>query len=248
MYSKFTLGLSAFALAVGLAACSGDAEENADSNEQPDQADEQAAEVPAVQTNYDEIPDVVATINGIDVSKDAFIEQYEQTKQQSQMMMGGEVDSESTEVDDALKDQSVDMLVNTELLNQASNEEGIEVSEEDANQQLDQIKAMYQIQSDEDLEEILGQQDMTIDEFKEEIRESMKPQKYIEEKANIEEPTDEEIEAKYEELTEAMGDEAPPLDDTREEIIEQIKIDQANEAAPGIIDELEEQGDIEIFV
>ncbi|MCM2674622.1 SurA N-terminal domain-containing protein [Alkalicoccobacillus plakortidis] len=248
MYNKFVLGISAFALAVGLAACSGDSDENADStNEQPDQADEQTEEASVAQTNFDDIPDVIATINGVDLSKDEFVSQYN-TAKQNQMMMGGAADPESTEVDEAIKDQTVDLLVNSELLVQASNEEDIEISDEEANEQLDQLKAVNQIESDEDLEAILSQQDTTVDEFREEIKESMKPQKYIEQKAQIEEPTDEEIEAKYDEFASATEEDVPELEEVRDDIVAQIKSEQTNEAAEGIINELKEQGEVEIFV
>ncbi|TSB45148.1 SurA N-terminal domain-containing protein [Alkalicoccobacillus porphyridii] len=252
MHNKLTIGISAFALAVGLTACAGDSEEQADTNEQPQEqegAEQDPAGDMAAETNYDEIPDVVATVNGVDVTKDEFIAQYEQSMQ-NQMMMGGEANPESTEVDEMIKEDSIDMLVSTELLIQASNEEGIEVTDEEADAQLEQLMAMYQIGSEEDLEEILSQQGVTVDEFRDELRESMKPQKYIEQRAQVEEPTDEEIEARYEEMTAAVEDEedTPSLEDTRDEIAEQLRNEQANNAAPEIIEELREEGEVEIFV
>src|SRR6478736_6924844 len=159
MQNKFVLGISAFALAVGLAACSGETDENAEG--QNDQTEPQTEEAEIAETNFDDIPDVVATINGVDLLKDDFVVEYNNAKQQ-QVMMGGQGDPSSTEVDEQLKDQSVNFLVDTELLTQASNEADVEVTDEDVNEQLDQIKAMYQLESDEDLEEILSGQDLTV--------------------------------------------------------------------------------------
>lgn len=257
MKNKVTIGISAFALAVGLAACSGDGEDQSAAEDQQQTEEQQAGEEQAAgeqqpepaQTNFDNIPDIVATINGEDVSKDDFIASYEQSKQ-SQMMMGGEVDPESTEVDETIKDQSIDMLVSNELLIQASNNEGIEVSQEEIDAQLEQLMAMYQIESEDALADILSEQDVTVDDFKAEIGESMKPQKFLEQEAQIEDPTDEEIQARYDEMTASIEneEEKPSLDETRDDIVQQLKTEQANEAAPGIIDELREQGEVEIFV
>ncbi|MFK3938826.1 SurA N-terminal domain-containing protein [Alkalihalobacillus sp. NPDC078783] len=247
MQNKFILGISAFALAVGLAACSGESDENAEG--QNDQNEPQTEEPAIAETNFEDIPDVVATINGVDLLKDDFVAEYNNAKQQ-QLMMGGQGDPSSTEVDEQLKDQSVDLLVNSELLTQASNEENVEVTDEEVDEQLEQIKAMYQLESDEDLEEILSEQDLTVDEFKTEIKEGMKPQKYIEQKAQIEEPSDEEIQSTYDEIIAAAdGEEEPPaLEEVEDTIAEQLKAQKTSEAANDILEELREQGDVEIFV
>ncbi|WYP24845.1 SurA N-terminal domain-containing protein [Alkalihalobacillus sp. FSL W8-0930] len=247
MQNKFILGISAFALAVGLAACSGETDENAES--QNEQNESQTEEPTIAETNFEDIPDVVATINGVDLLKDDFVVEYNQAKEE-QLMMGGQVDPSSTEVDDQLKDQSVNFLVDSELLMQASNEEDVEVTDEEVNAQLDQFKAMYQVESDEELEELFGDNNVTIDEFRENIREGMKPQKYIEQKAQIEDPTDEEIQSTYDEIIAAAdGEEEPPaLEDVEDTIAEQLKAQKTSEAASDILEELREQGDVEIFV
>lgn len=247
MQNKFVLGISAFALAVGLAACSGETDENAEG--QNDQTEPQTEEAEIAETNFDDIPDVVATINGVDLLKDDFVVEYNNAKQQ-QMMMGGQGDPSSTEVDEQLKDQSVNFLVDTELLTQASNEADVEVTDEDVNEQLDQIKAMYQLESDEDLEEILSGQDLTVDEFKAQIKESMKPQKYIEQEAQIEEPSDEEIQSTYDEIIAASEgeEEPPPLEDVEDTIVEQLKAQKTSEAANDILEDLREENEVEIFV
>lgn len=247
MQNKFILGISAFALAVGLAACSDDTEENAEG--QTDQNEPQMEEPALAETNFEEIPDVVATINGVDLLKDDFVIQYNNAKQQ-QLLMGGQGDPSSTEVDEQIKDQSVNYLIDSELLTQASNEEDIEVTDEEVDAQLDQIKATYQLESDEDLEEILSGDDLTIDDFKAEIKEGLKPQKFIEQKAQIEEPTDEEIQSTYDEIIAATdGEEEPPaLEEVEDTIADQLKAQKTSEAANEIIEELREQGEVEIFV
>lgn len=138
----------AFALTVTFTACAGDSD-----NE--DSADAQNSE------------NVVAVVNGNEISREAFDQQLEAQMQQYQAQ-GMEIDEDQRS---AIEEQLLDQLVARELLLQDGEERGIAPDEDDIEAQLEQIRSQFP--SEDAFEEALEQQNLTLEEIESDIAEQM---------------------------------------------------------------------------
>ena len=108
---------------LALTACGGGDDSSADPP-RPTSQEESAGAEQAAEPDLEGIPDVVAEVNGQEVTKDDFVLLYEAQFQQAAMQAaqtGGEQPDE-----DALKEQTADDLVDTELLTQEAESRGID--------------------------------------------------------------------------------------------------------------------------
>ncbi len=136
--------LMALALLV-LAAC-GDA--GGDSDE-PAAAQQETEQAPDTQEpGLDDVPAVVAEVNGQEVTREEFAPAYQAQLQQAAMqaqMSGQEPDAE------AVKQQTATVLVNTVLLRQQAEERGISASADDVEGELTKIAEQNQLGSVDEL-------------------------------------------------------------------------------------------------
>ena len=108
--TRTVLGSLAVAAVLALSACSGGGS-GSDADATKDASPSADASAGASEPDLDGIPDVVAEVNGEDVTKEEFVPIYEATFQQAaaQAQMSGQAPDE-----DALKKQTVDDLVRSE--------------------------------------------------------------------------------------------------------------------------------------
>ena len=161
--ARTALGALSVAAVLTLSACGGsgssdsdagkDASKDASSSASPSAgASDGAAEGP--QPDLDAIPDVVAEVNGEEVTKEEFVPIYEAAFQQAaaQAQMGGEDPDE-----EALRKETADNLVDTELLLQEAESRGLEVSDEAVEAELTSLAEQNGMKTaDELLDEDLG--------------------------------------------------------------------------------------------
>ncbi|MFP4193250.1 MAG: peptidylprolyl isomerase, partial [Candidatus Hydrogenedentota bacterium] len=139
-----------------------------------------------------DVPDVVAQVNGEEITGEEFQEAYMQF---SQMMM--------TQGQQPLSEQEVlDQLVNTRILEIRAEEAGIEVPDEDVQEQLDELAEQFG--GEEQLEQLLEQQGIDRDELDDMIRQDLRNAAFRDEITDVE-VTDEEVQEAYDELRE-MGE------------------------------------------
>ncbi|MFO7776652.1 MAG: peptidylprolyl isomerase [Candidatus Hydrogenedentota bacterium] len=139
-----------------------------------------------------DVPDVVARVNGEEVTGEEFQEAYMQF---SQMMM--------TQGQQPLSEQEVlDQLINTRILEMRAEEAGIEVPDEDVQEQLDELAEQFG--GEEQLTQLLEQQGIDRDELDDMIRQDLRNAAFRDEITDVE-VTDEEVQETYDELRE-MGE------------------------------------------
>ena len=129
---------------VGLSACGGSddsGDTDAASSSSPAGADDAASSsAPAPdampEPDLEQIPDPVATVNGQDVTKEEFVTYYESqfaaAAGQAQMS-GEELDEEQ------LQEETLEVVVDSVLLRQAAEEEGLEPSDEEVDTLLEKL-------------------------------------------------------------------------------------------------------------
>ncbi len=139
-----------------------------------------------------DVPDVVARVNGEEITGEEFQDAFMQFTQM--MMMQGQQPLSEQEV--------LDQLINTRVLEIRAEEAGIEVPDEEVQEQLDELAEQFGGQ--EQLAQLLEQQGIDPDELADMIRQDLRNAAFRDQVAAVE-VTDEEVQEMYEELLQ-MGE------------------------------------------
>lgn len=252
------LALSATAV---LAACgsgdSGDTDDaassepaGAEASEQPG-GDEQAQPPEA---DVSDVPDVVAEVNGEEITKDEFVQSYQAQFQQAAMTAqasGEEVDQQQ------LKKQTADRLVDNELLVQEAEGGDYDAGDKKVDQTLEELAASNGMGSADELLTALDEQGMSEEQVREEVRKQVLVEALIADRGNVEEPTDEELKAMYDKIADQQGGDGgqggsesglPPFKEVKPQLKEQVKAEKENEAVQALVDELRQDADITVHL
>ncbi|MGM0368794.1 MAG: peptidylprolyl isomerase [Bacillota bacterium] len=140
--------------------------------------------------------EAIATVNGSEISNSDFQSQVNQTLSQSQ----GEV-SDSQVL--SLKKRVLDQLVDRKLIEEELEERGLvkEISEEKVDQRLDKIVEDSQFETKDELADRLKQAGRSIDDIREQLKQSLAMQKLFDNVLKDIEVTDEEVAGQYEEIS-----------------------------------------------
>lgn len=262
MNKKWLLTLSLATTVAVVAACGGaensgeekkkeepsQEEEPAENNEASQDGEETAEQPEMPEPDLEDIPDVVAEVNGEEILKEEFETSYEgqfmQAVQQSQMT-GEEVDQ------DQLKVEIVENMVGSELLVQEAENEGFDSSEEEVNKTLDEIVAQNGLESKEDFFSALEEQGTGEEEVMSQIEMQVKVDQLIASVSGDIEPTEKELKEAYEKLEaqqEQMGEDAevPSFDEVKPDLKEQLIMQKQGEEAQKLIEKLREEADVTI--
>lgn len=226
---KYIVGLSILLVAIFLVACGDNNEENASNEAAPEQEAEQ------VEISDDEkVPDddVVAVINDEDVEGETYNIIYAQLKS---FATQSDQDVDQKEIQELTMDSLIDRIV----LLQYAKDEGIEVSEEEAEDEIDTIKS----ENEDNYKNILDQFQMSEDGFKEQLRFELTLDKFKEKKID-EEVSDEEVQEAYDELAEENED-VPELDEVEDQLKTNLLDQKTNEALQKKIDKVKEDAEID---
>ncbi|MFB1082326.1 SurA N-terminal domain-containing protein [Jeotgalibacillus sp. JSM ZJ347] len=256
-FKKIFLPFAAGALALGLAACSDEESANTEAeNEEPTAEEQQAAEdqqaaaeemQAAMEEQQVAEDEVVATINGEEITGEAYNSALASTQSNLQQMGQDPTTEEGAE---QAKTQTLDLLVNQTLIIQKANEAGLEASEEE----IDEEYAAFQERfgGEEAMTELMEAQGLDVETLRGQMADSIKFDKYISEVAPVEEPTDEEIQTFYDEnvvtQAEAAGQEAPALEDVRENIVSSLTRPEQQEKLMAHLEELKADAEIERLI
>lgn len=254
--TRTVLGLSLAASLIALSACGGGGDESSSAGAAEEPTSE-SSETASSEGDTEEggpdlegIPDVVAEVNGEEVTKDEFIPVYEAQFQQaaSQAQMTGQAPDE-----DALKKQTADNLVSTELLVQEAESRGFEVTEEDVDAELETLAQQNQMKDVDELIAALEEQGATEEEARAQLEQQMVIDLLVADEGGDEEPTEQELRKVYDQAKQQqaqMGEQAgqpiPPYAKVRPQLVEQAKSQQQGEVAQALVDDLREDADITI--
>ncbi|MDO5037238.1 MAG: peptidylprolyl isomerase [Tissierellia bacterium] len=146
--------------------------------------------------------DVAATVNGKDIPMEDFIEEYKVTATSLVSQFGEDYldgpayGDENKTMDEALKEIVLDNMVQIEIARQAAEKEGVELSEEEVQKEMDQIMELYG--GKEAFEQSLEDQGLTLNYYKKFLENSLLMQGLTSKKQESFEPSEEEIKAYYE--------------------------------------------------
>jgi len=251
MPKKFLLSLAALAAAFSLAACGADGEDEA-ASEDTGQSQEQGEEA-MPEPELDNIPDVVAVVDGDEISGDDFKVNYE--AQFPQLSMQAQMSGEEPE-QEQLKEQALEMMINSELLVMEAEDQGFSSSEKEVDEYLEQMAEDNGLESGEELMTELEGQGLSEDRIREDLHKEVMIQQVVED-LDVEEPSEEELQELYDaqvEQLEAMNEqveedqqqEVPKFEELEPDLKQQATQQEENEAITKLLDDLREDTDIEI--
>lgn len=217
-----------------LAACGDDGQqEDAEQEAQP------AATDPVEFTDEEKVEEdsSVADVNGSEITGDKYNALYPQVKMTLQQ------EGQDVSDQDQIKEFTINMLIEQELIKQAAEEEGIEVTEEEVESEFE----MMEEQAGEELTTVLDQFQLSEEDFKAQINDDLITDRYMQEKFDVE-VTDEEVEEYYEQLVGEAGDEIGELEEVEGPIRQQLTMSKTQEMLQAEVDELKEESDIETLI
>ncbi len=202
----------------------------------------------------DDVPEVVAEVNGDQIGRDEFIAAYEGQLQQaflSQQGAGQEIDQSE------LKQQVANQLVNNRVLAQAAEDAGITASADDVEEGLESLAAQNGLAGAEEALAALEEQGISEEVAREDVARQYQISTFLERESKIEEPGDDELRAQYDALVEQMeaqgqefgpDGEVPPFEEVRDVLAEQATREQQNAEANRVLDELLKDVDVTIHL
>src|SRR5690625_3664529 len=236
-----------FLLAIAVLSACGNKD---DAGEKDAEKSDQEAELP--EPDLDNIPSVVAEVNGEEISKDDFVGMYQQQFQLQMMqaqMSGQEVD------EDNLKKQTAEGMVDQRLLMQEANNRFSDVSEEDIDQLINDLIEQFGLESKKEMFEQFEKQGINDKELMSDIEKKVKVEQLIAEEAGDVDQTDEELKDAYEEIKAQQeeqeneeGQELPDFDEIKDQLKSHLKQQKEAEKVQEIINKLRENADITLFI
>jgi peptidyl-prolyl cis-trans isomerase SurA len=243
--NRTVLGLSLAAATIALGACGGgdNSSEKTGAAEEPTSQESSDGAAGAPEPDLEGIPDVVAEVNGEEVTKDEFVVVYKAQFQQAAMQAqaGGEQPDQ-----DALKQQTADDLVSTELLAQEAEDRGISVTEQDVDDELTTLAKENQLGSVDELFAALEKQGASEEQARDQLETQMVIEQLVADEAGSVKPTEQDLRKIYAQAKTQAGEgqKLPPYAKVRSQIVEQAKSDQLAEVAQTLVDDLRKDADI----
>lgn len=233
---------------VGSGSADSDAGKDATASSSPS-ADASGDAAAGPQPDLDAIPDVVAEVNGEQVTKEEFVPIYQAAFQQAaaQAQMGGEQPDE-----EALRKQTADNLVDTELLMQEAESRGLEVSDEAVDAELTDLAEQNGMKSADELLEAVEAQGVSADQAREQVETQALVEQLVADENGPIEPTDKELRAIYDQAKQQQaasgggGQEFPPFAQVRDQLVEQATSQETGRVATALVDDLRKDADITI--
>jgi peptidyl-prolyl cis-trans isomerase SurA len=261
--TRTALGALSVAAVLTLSACgggsgseSGDAAADSSASSSPSDSGSDGASDGAAagaQPDLDAIPDVVAEVNGEEVTKDEFVPIYEAAFAQaaSQAQMGGEAPDE-----EQLRKQTADDLVDTELLAQEAEARGLEVSDADIDAELTALAEQNGMKSADELLEAVEQQGVTAEQARDQVGTQVLVEQLVADENGPIEPTEKELRALYAQAKEQQAQagqsgqggaqKIPPFAQVRDQLVEQATNQEVGRVATALVEDLRADADITI--
>jgi len=249
MRTRTALGLVAATSLLVLSACGGSSDD-APSDKGASASSSSSASADAGSADGPDlsgIPDVVAEVNGEEVTKEEFVPLYEAAFQQAaaEAQTSGQAPDE-----EQIKQQTADDLVSTELLAQEAEARGIEVSDDEVDAELEDIAKQSQLGSAEELLEAVAKNGMSEEQARDQVEAQVLVEQLVEDEDGSTTPTEKELREIYaaakQQAAGQQGQKIPPFAQVRDQIEEQARNEQVGKVAQALLEDLRKDADITI--
>lgn len=219
--------------------------ENGDQEEQTSPNPQDMEEMP--EPDFEDVPEIVAEVNGSEISRTEFEQTY--VSQFQQMVMQAQMTGEQVD-QNQLKTELVESMIDQELLIQEANNRGFAASDEEVDTMLAEIAEINGIESQEALFEAFEEQGMSREEIVEQIEMSVMLELLIEDEMGEVNISDEELQALYDEVivqfeqTEDEEENLPTFEELRPELEAELLMQEESEVVTELIESLRAEADI----
>ena len=243
--TRTSLGALAVAALLTLSACGGGS-----SKADPDSAasdSSSSSSSPSAGADLAGVPEVVAEVNGEEVTREEFAPIYSAQLAQAtaQAQSGGQAPDE-----EALKKQTVDDLVDTELLAQEADSRGIEVSDDDIDAELTTLAEQNGMKSGTELLDAIAKQGMDEETARDQVETQVMVERLVEDEKGPFKPSDKELRALYasaEQQAKASGSgKIPPFAQVRDQLVQQAETQEIGTVAGALVKSLRKDADITV--
>ncbi|RPK14892.1 SurA N-terminal domain-containing protein [Priestia endophytica] len=256
---KFTYPLIAGLLAVTLTAC-GSNDDNASDNSKDTKTEQQTSkqdqekqmkemQEKLAKQKVDE-KKVVATVNGQKILGSDY--NMALSTSQSQMQQFGQ-DPTSKEAAKQIKKQTLDGLVNQELISQDAAKKGYKATDEEIQKELDEVKKPYK--TDKEFNKALKEADLNLDDLKAQISDVVQTNKYVEKEIPKGTVTDKQIQDTYDQQVQQLKQsdskqqqEVPKLEDVKPQIKQSLEEQNQQENLMNKVNELKKDGKVDVKI
>jgi hypothetical protein len=189
--------------------------------------------------------EAAAIVNGKRIKKAEFETSFEQAKIAYQQQ-GLDLKSEQgQEIVKQLEKQVLDELIYRELLLQDADKKGYKASDDKVNEKLEGIKSQFPDQ--DQFEEVLKTNKLTLNELKQLISKEIKIEQYIQSEVGEVSVTEEEMKKLYDQHS-GQGEELPDFEELKPQLEEQIKQQKTQTEIGVIVERLKNDSEIEILI
>lgn len=196
-----------------------------------------------------DVPEVVAEVNGVEISKEDFVEAYDtRSRQAAAQAQGGQPPDE-----EQLRDQVVQSLVNQELLTQEADEREIEATDEQVQQTLQEAAEQSGLPSVDEFVKALEGQGMDREEIDAQAAQQARFDLLVADEAGTVKASEKEVRALYQQLKSQQqqaggqgGQQLPPFGKVRPQLEAEVESQEQTQAARDLLDRLREDGDITV--
>jgi len=246
MRTKVAVATAALLLALVGCSSADDATDRATDASSPaaeETAPEGAAPTPP-QPDLEGLPDVVAVVDGVEITREDFEQVY--ASQLQQAFMQGQMTGQ-TEVDqDQLKQQTAEGLVDTELLLAEAEARSIAPSDEEVTAAAEELAAQSGLGSADELFAMLEEQGLGREEAMGELRMQTSIEQLVTDEAGEFTPADEDLQALYDEAVGQAGEDAevPSFDEVRPQLEAQLRQEHEGQAVTALLEQLRQDAEI----
>ncbi|MCA9365992.1 SurA N-terminal domain-containing protein [Candidatus Kaiserbacteria bacterium] len=205
---------------------------------------ERTEKTPDTQSVEREYPEVVARVNGEDVSREDFLEGLEQTKAAAASQGA---DMSDIVVASQVEAQALDVVINTKLLLQAAADAGIAITDEQVDQELAALQERYG--GEEGFQAEMAKYGVTLEQLRVDVKEQLTVDAYLTgtEEFSGATVTEEEMTAFYDSLS-SQGQDLPPYEEVKAQLEASLIGQKQQVAVSAIIDRLRTAADIETLL
>lgn len=204
-----------------------------------------AKEEGALDSAEEKIAAVVALVNDKEIQRVDFENMVENMKLSYQQFGIDFESEESKEILALLEEEALNNLIQQELLLQDALEKRYEISKDEIDRGIEQIKSQFD--NEEEFLAALEANQLTLDVLEENIANDMMLEQYIQDEIGEPSASEEEIRAMYEEYSQTAED-LPAFEEMKLQLEEEIKYQKFQVSFGELIENLEAKGTIEILL
>lgn len=199
--------------------------------------------------DLEDIPSIVAEVNGDAIAKEEFAELYVSTLH-TYALQGLNVEKQDDgELEQQIKEQTIETLIGQTLLIQEANNRSLTASQDEIEKRWTSFKEQFA--SEEEFHQALQKENYTEKNLKEDIKNQIKVEKLVEDEASDINVSEEELREMYEELNHGQSSEessSPSFEESKDQLKQQILEQKEGRHIQKLVEDLRQSGSVSVYL